>query len=818
MKFERPLNVLFVEDNPDDAELEALEIRRSGIEVYYERVETFEAMTEAMKRVDWDIVISDYSMPNFSSLEALKTVQETGKDIPCFVVTGTVGEEYAVQVMRAGAHDYILKNNLTRLVPAIERELAEVEERWARRQAEKRLARQNLLNKAVNRLLKETLVSPDEEDLAKTALALAEELTVSEFGFIGEVNPKGLFDSIAFSEKVIAVWGLPENKVYSSARNMTIGGLWGTALIDGKSLIANEPKSHPKAKGFPPGHPPINSFIAVPFKHTGERKGLLALANKAGGYTLDDQALLEAFTNTFKEAYYNKKTEKQLADSETKFRGIVEQSYDGIYLLAGNKCEFVNRRMAEMLGYEVEELCGKEVHFLDFTAPKYKEAIAERIQKTENGEPVPARFEVELLTKSGKPIFVEVSEVNITFEGKKAVQGVARDLTEYKKLQHQYLQAQKMEVVGQLAGGVAHDFNNLLTVIGGNATLAMMDSSEEHPLYHNLEQIQKAAKRSAELTKQLLAFSRRQILEPKVVNLNEVLKDFEKMMRRMLREDIHYEIKPASDLGNVKVDIGQMEQIIMNLTVNARDAMPKSGKIVIETANVELGENYVREHPDVIEGEYVMMSVSDNGCGMTPEVKERIFEPFFTTKETGKGTGLGLSTVFGIVKQSKGHISVYSEVGMGTTFKIYFPCIAEKTEAVGKKVKVQEIPRGSETVLLVEDSEDLRELTARMLRGFGYAVLTAEDGAAGLKIFANLSDKISLLITDLVMPKIGGYELAKRCWELKPSLKALMMSGYSENIATQEEIAKNGALFLAKPFEPAALARRVRETLDKKSE
>jgi two-component system cell cycle sensor histidine kinase/response regulator CckA len=402
--------------------------------------------------------------------------------------------------------------------------------------------------------------------------------------------------------------------------------------------------------------------------------------------------------------------------------------------------------------------------------------------------------------------------------------GAILDITDRKRaaeenaaLQNQLRQSQKVEAIGQLAGGIAHDFNNLLTIIQGNSQLSLMDLHEGDPLRANIEEIRDAAKRAADLTRQLLAFSRKQILEMQVLDLNQVLQRLDKMLRRVIGEDIELTMFLPELIWKVKADPGQMEQVVMNLSVNARDAMPEGGKLTIETANVELDEDYAKRHIAVQPGRYVMLSVSDNGVGMSPEVRERIFEPFFTTKEKGKGTGLGLSTAYGIVKQSGGNIWVYSEPGQGTTLKIYLPQVDEPLEEMKEEV-VKEISRGHETILIVEDEDAVRKLAVRVLKRQGYKVLEAPDGGKALMLCEAYKEPIHLILTDVVMPGMSGRKFADRLKAIHPEAKVLYMSGYTDNAILHHGILEPGTNFIQKPFTVENLPRKVREVLDKRSD
>jgi signal transduction histidine kinase len=379
----------------------------------------------------------------------------------------------------------------------------------------------------------------------------------------------------------------------------------------------------------------------------------------------------------------------------------------------------------------------------------------------------------------------------------------------------QLLQSQKLEAVGRLAGGISHDFNNLLTVILGYSDIMKRNLQEGHPLRRNVVEIVRASERAASLTRQLLAFSRKQVMQPKVFDLNTIVTDLEKMLRRMIGEDVELRVSLQDELDHIKADPVQLEQVIMNLVVNARDAMPRGGKLSIETSNVYLDEAYAREHVSVVPGDYVMLAISDTGCGMKEETRLHIFEPFFTTKEQGKGTGLGLSTVYGIVRQSGGNIWVYSEEGRGTTFKVYFPRVTAHAEEYKRISGGLDSPRGSETILLVEDAELVRNLARQVLEGAGYRVLEAASAEAAIDLCGQINgDKIDLLLTDVVMPGMSGNEMSRVLLAKQPDMPVLYMSGYTDDAIVQHGVLEAGINFLQKPFTPGALALKVREVLD----
>jgi len=390
---------------------------------------------------------------------------------------------------------------------------------------------------------------------------------------------------------------------------------------------------------------------------------------------------------------------------------------------------------------------------------------------------------------------------------------IVRDVTEQRRLQAQLMQAQKMEAVGRLAGGVAHDFNNLLTVIISYSDLLLEDLGRDDPKREDVAAVRKAAEGAAALTHQLLAFSRQQVLQPKVLDVNATVASTEKLLRRLIGEDIQLVAKLGSGLGSVKADPGQIEQVIMNLAVNARDAMPAGGQLTIETANVEMDEAYVRGHPLAQPGRYVMLAVSDTGTGMDEQTKAHIFEPFFTTKELGKGTGLGLATVYGIVKQSGGFIWLYSEPGHGTSFKIYMPRVDESAERATPAAAAP-LPRGTETILVVEDAPAVRAVTRQVLERQGYTVLEAPNGGAALVLATKHHGPIHLLLTDVVMPGVNGRQLAEQLARPRPDMMVLFTSGYTDDSVVRHGVLESGIAYLQKPFTPDGVARKVREVLD----
>ncbi|SRR5216684_2250533 len=534
-----------------------------------------------------------------------------------------------------------------------------------------------------------------------------------------------------------------------------------------------------------------------------------------GPDTLELQ-IVERATHLAGIAIERKRSEDALQQAERKYRSIVENASEGIFQTTpGGGYLTVNPALARMYGYELpEELMAsvKDIGRQVYVDPSRREEF-KRLMEEQN---VVQGFEYQVYRKDRIKIWLS-ENVRAVRDSSGAIlyyEGMVEDITERKRLEDQLRRAQKMEAVGQLAGGVAHDFNNLLMVIQGysEVMLARLDPAE--PLRKNAEEIQKATERAASLTRQLLAFSRMQVLRPKILDLNAVLAEMGKMLPRLIREDIELRIVPGASLGSVKADQSQIEQVILNLLVNARDAMPRGGKLTIETASAELNDEYARGHTGVRPGKYAMLAVSDTGVGMDSETQAHIFEPFFTTKELGKGTGLGLATVYGIVKQSSGWIWVYSEVGKGTTFKIYLPQVDERVQPPESSKTRSLAPGGTETILVVEDQDSIRELTREFLKGSGYTMLEAKDGSEALQLAVRYESAIDLLVTDVVMPKMGGRELAHRLSAVRPLIKVLYMSGYAENSAAESGILDQNSVWLQKPFSLESLLHKVREVLD----
>jgi len=511
-----------------------------------------------------------------------------------------------------------------------------------------------------------------------------------------------------------------------------------------------------------------------------------------------------------------KQSEHALRTSEERFSKAFRNNPLAITISteAEGRYSDVNEAFLDLLGYQRKDVIGRtaaELHF--WVEPSDRGEMIRQLKE----ERAVAKRQMRYRTAEGKVREAEVWAESIEVDGQPCVLAITRDVTEMNQLEAQLRQAQKMEAVGRLAGGIAHDFNNLLGIIIGYSDISLGLIAPENPVNRYILETKKAAKRAALLTKQLLAFSRKQVIFPRVLDLNELVRNATEMFLRLVGEDVSVEFRPHGPLSSIKADPGQIEQVLMNLVVNARDAMPKGGKIIIETGEAELDDDYVSLHQGSHAGQYVVLAVSDTGCGMDETIQSQIFEPFFTTKEVGHGTGLGLSTVYGIVKQSEGNILVYSEPGKGTTFKIYFPRVGAKAEALVSSHDEVE-PRGqSETILVVEDDKTLRGLTIKLLRDGGYRVIEAKNGEDALRIMAASEAAIDLLLTDVIMPQKSGPELVKQVEKGHPKTRFVFMSGYSDDMVKRHGLLMQEDSFLEKPFTKRALLVKVYSTLHRES-
>jgi PAS domain S-box-containing protein len=516
----------------------------------------------------------------------------------------------------------------------------------------------------------------------------------------------------------------------------------------------------------------------------------------------------------FRDITERKQTEEALRKERNFSQSIIDTAQAIILVLNpdGSIAEF-NPYMEKLSGYSIEEVRGKD-WFETFLPERYRQKTGELFTKAIADIKTEGNIN-PIVTGDGKELTIEW--FNRTLKDKNGditgILAIGQDITERRNIEEQLRQSQKMEAIGMLAGGVAHDFNNLLTVILGNAQLALMNVIKDESLRKEIKEIKKAGEKAASLTRQLLAFSRKQVVRPKLLDINELINEMEKMLKYMIGENIDFQTVLGPELWKVCADPGQINQIIMNMVINSRDAMLRGGGLTIETANTDLNENYFCEHGiKEVPGHYVMLAVSDTGSGMDKEIQEHIFEPFFTTKEVGQGTGLGLSTIYGIVKQNNGFVWVYSEPGKGTTFKVYLPEVKDAEPEEKEQTPVDD-SGGSETVLIVEDDDKLRKFVQRALQMYGYRILDAENGEDALRVCGEYEGQIDLMITDVVMPKMGGREAAERLQHLYPQIKVIYMSGYTDNTIVHYGVLTPELNFIQKPFTPKGLARKVRETL-----
>jgi hypothetical protein len=570
----------------------------------------------------------------------------------------------------------------------------------------------------------------------------------------------------------------------------------------------------------------IDTAVIVLTGQGAENVAVEAMKSGAADYLSKSTLTIEGLERAVRHALALRAGERQrrqaeaaLRASEERFRALVENSSDALLLVdAEGRVAYISPSSSRHLGWGSDEMLGQSI--FDFLHPDDRDAMSVKLAEVLRSPGKPVTQDIRLQHADGSWRAIESIAVNrLSDPSVEAIVVNARDITDRRKLEEQLRHAQKMEAVGQLAGGIAHDFNNLLTAILGYCNLMRDDMPAEDPLRADLDEIHTAGERAASLTRQLLAFSRRQMLQPQVVDMNSVVQQLEKLLRRLISENVELVTALAPDLLSVRVDPASIEQILVNLTVNARDAMPHGGRLTIETANVDLDETFAVAHVPMKPARYVMLAVGDTGEGMDADTQARVFEPFFTTKEQGKGSGLGLATVYGMVKQSGGYIWVYSEPGHGTVFKVYFPPAEQRAKTSDQDNagrRSGDAMHGWETVLLVEDEDAVRALAREVLRRHGYVVLEARHGVDALRMAERHPDDIHLMITDLVMPHMGGRNLVERLAAVRPKMKVLFMSGYTDHALMHRDLTP-GTAFLQKPFTPDAFVRKVRSVLDRQT-
>ncbi len=764
-KAERPgsirLRALLIEDSAQDAELIVQRLRKGGYQVEFERVDSPASATAALARDCWEVVICDYALPHFSGYDALAVWRENKCTAPFLFISGTLGEQDAVEALKQGASDYLLKDNLTRLIPAVDRALREVQYRAER----------------------------DQERLRSE-----QSLRASEARFRALIEHS--------SDGILVLDQTGHAQFCSSAARRILGYL-PSEFVGASFLDQIHPEDrHQARRGLQE---------CVPGRATSNR---LRLRHRHGGWRVTDcifsnllnEPAVAGIVVNFRDVTDASLSEEALTQSEEKFSKAFRSSPLAVTISTRSEGRYldVNEAFLRMLGYNRHEIIGQSSLQLGVWAkPEERRTLMRHLDNQTRVTGLRATFK----TKTGEIRETEIAAEPIVVAGTACVLAITQDVTETRRLEAQFRHAQKMQAVGQLAGGIAHDFNNLLMVMRSYAQMI----EAERPSLRVLDytgQIVEATDKAAAVTRQLLAFSRRQPQELKKLDLNRVVREFCGMLPGLLGEDIELCVSTKANSSSVFADQGQLEQVIMNLAVNARDAMPGGGKLVIETSDIVLGENMSEHHGARIPpGSYLQLTVTDGGDGMSEETKARIFEPFFTTKEVGRGTGLGLATVYGIVKQHRGFIWVYSEVGLGTSFKIYLPNWrgAELHEVRTPERVIPRPPFGNETILIVEDQPALLNVMSEYLASMGYKVLKAQDGNSALDVATTHAAAIQLLLTDVVMPGMRGPELATKLAKLHSGVRTIFMSGYSEmNLGGIES-----AIVVHKPIDLGVLAHKI---------
>jgi PAS domain S-box-containing protein len=951
------LRILQVEDCESDAALIVRLLEKAGYEVHSGRVETDAEMRTALTAPGWDVVIADYRLPQFDGMAALKVLQQTGFDIPFIIVSGTVGEEIAVEVMKAGAQDYLPKDKLRRLAPAVGREIAEAQSRRERRQAEQdrreaenryrvlfeqspdgvvildpQTARPLEFNEAAHRGLGysrqefagltladiEAAETPEEirariEAVVRTGRADFETRQRTRTGALRNVHVTAQVIEVTGRRVYHCVWrDITERKQLEAEREITVRVLrllnssnrlnellrevtlllqqWSGCEAVGIRMREGEDYPYFETRGLPPEHVrresslcardadgtvrrdpagcaileclcgsvlrgaldvqgaglthqgafwtnSVTEFMAgipvaelpsdlrgrclqegyeslalFPLRTGATVHGLLQFNDRRKGrFTPQSIALLEHLADSLTVAIAHRQAQEKL-----RVQGLVlDQTKDTVTVtdLKG-RITYVNAEQAGKLGFAAEELVGKSPQA---SSDEPAQAITqEQILQRTLAEGA-WHGEVFNYDRAGKRLEVECRAFTVRDETGRpiALCTVGTDITERKRLEAQFRQAQKLEAIGQLAGGVAHDFNNILA-----ATMMHLGLLEHRPnldaeLSESLKELMSQAERAASLTRQLLLFGRRSVMQVQCLNLNDLVENLLKMLRRLIGEDITLRWQGRVQLPPVMADPGMLEQVLMNLVVNARDAMPTGGQLTIATDMVKLTSEQALNHPQGRPGRFVCLTVADTGCGMDDATLKRMFEPFFTTKEAGKGTGLGLATVYGIVSQHQGWITVESAVGKGSTFAVFFPVAAEPAAEPAPRTKDEPVRGGNEMILLVEDDPAVRISVSLLLRRYGYEVLEANNGAAAVGLWEHRQGQIRLLFTDMVMPEgMTGLDLARKLRITKPDLKVIVSSGYSAELVHHGGEALTGILYLPKPCPPSQLAAAVRRCLD----
>jgi two-component system, cell cycle sensor histidine kinase and response regulator CckA len=751
-----PLHILHLEDDPNDAALIKSSLEAGGLVSVVNCVDNERDFVAALERGGIDVVFSDYSLPGFDGAAAIDIVHAGWPDLPVILISGTHGEEAAIDSIKGGATDYVLKEHLARLIPSVHRALQQVEERNALKHAKENLIR------------------------------LAAIVESSDDAIIGK-DMNGIISS----------WNKGAEKIFGYSASEMLGGTL-KRLIPADRM--DEDTSFLKR---------TTNVESIPQFET--------LRQTKGGKLLDVSVTISPIKDAGGKIIGTSKVARDITERkriEARFRRLVDSNAQGVFFwnIAGTITD-ANDAFLKLIGYSRKDLKSGIIKWSAITPPEY-ESIDQRALQEVADIGFCAMYEKEFICKDGTRVPILVGAANFEDNPDEGVCFVL-DLTAHKKLELQFRQSQKMEAVGQLASGVAHDFNNILAVIQIQADLLNSENTLSAEQHDFAREIGKAAQRAANLTRQLLLFGRQQAMQPRELDLSVTINNMMQILRRTLGENIEMQFKFAMQALYINADPGMIDQVLLNLAVNARDAMNSSGKLIIETSAVEFDETAPAQSPQIRPGKFISLSVSDTGSGIAPENLAKIFDPFFTTKEVGKGTGLGLATVFGIVQQHQGWINVYSEVGKGTTFRIYFPRLARISDQKFMTPVMEAGRGGNETILLVEDEPTLRQSVKTVLLRLGYRVLDAAKGMEALEIWKQKRDEIQLVLTDMVMPGgISGMQLGERLLKENPKLKIIYASGYSSEIVDKKFPLKEGVNFLVKPFEMRKLAKTVRDSLD----
>ena len=825
------LNILVIEDCHADFLLIERHLKQQGLAVRCNRVDSLEELNAAIDKESWDLVLSDYSFPQLNFLESLDLVRTRLSEVPLILVSGSIGEEKAVELLKMGVWDFVLKESLTRLVPTITRSLKDKEEQRARKTVE-------TAQKATMELLRLCNLADNLPGLMQELMLYFRKTTGCEAIGVrlrdGADFPYyvtlGFSEAFVLAEKCLCSFDQDGELIRDYAGHPAMdcmcgnilcnrtdpaqsfftphGSFWSnstTELLASTTDAERQTKTRNRCNGES-----YESVALIPLRYRDETYGLFQFNDRERGrFTASDIALYEGLVDYVAIALAKLKSDAALRESNERFRMIFEHSIDAIMLTRTDGSVLAaNPEACRVFGMSETEICrAGRAGLVDGNDPRTSPLLEER---TRTGR---CRGEITMIRGDGSRFPADISCAVFTDQdSSEKTSLIIRDVTERKKLENQLQQSQKMEALGTLAGGIAHDFNNMLNVILGYAELALLRLSPADPSHRHMLEIKKAGERSVALTRQLLAFARKQDLVPRIVSLNEVIVEQLKMLERLIGEDVNIEFHPCAELWNTQIDPSQIDQILANLAVNARDAIAGAGTILIETANTTLNNANIRPDVEGASGEYVLLVFSDTGAGMDRKTQGRIFEPFFTTKGVGKGTGLGLSTVYGIVKQNSGMINVYSEPGMGTTFKVYLPRFAGEAAPQRKEAKTVS-QAGTGTILLVEDDGQILELVRSMLEENGYLVLATSSPQEACTICEQHPGTIDLLITDVIMPLMNGKELQARIVGMKPGIRTLFMSGYTADIIATRGFIAAGLNFISKPFTLQALTQKVREAL-----